>query len=69
MEFIFLDKNEVLGFLDKINVDICKNMTGTYSEPLTLDVSLERPEETLCEMSKFIWSPTDTTVYLKSVYR
>ena len=41
-ESICLKKNEILGFLDVIDVGICESSTNTASEPLILDVTPEK---------------------------
>ena len=45
-ESISLAKNEILGFLDKEDVDICKITTSTSSKPLTPGATQKQSEGT-----------------------
>ena len=42
---IFLSRNDILGFLDKVDRDICEITTNLASEHLSLEVTSEQPEK------------------------
>ena len=61
---IFLVKCEVLGFLDKTDIEICEIMTSSALELLALDMTAEQPEDPLpYREGQFICSPADITVH------
>ena len=47
IEIIFLAKHEVLGYLDKIDIEICEIMTSLVLEPLALEMIVEQLENPL----------------------
>ena len=62
----FLSKHEVLGFLDKIDTEICEIMTSLTLEPLAIEVTSGQPDNPLpYREGQFICSPADISVHRK----